>query len=71
MDISGRIIIIFILAALAIYLLDLNTPVHDFLSAVLTIPRMGNGRNASLYHLAKICIFLIALVGIVKVLSRN
>ena len=71
MDLSGRIIIIFILTVLSIYLLNLSEPVHDFLSSILTMPPLRHNRNQALYHLAKLCILLIAAVGIVKILSRR
>ena len=71
MDLGGRIIIVFIIAVISVHLLNLEGPVHDFLCSVLAMPGPGHVENPAVYHLGKICIFLIALVGIVKLLSKN
>jgi hypothetical protein len=71
MDLGGRIIIVFIITVISVYLLNLEAPVHDFICSVITVPDPGHVRNSAIYHLGKICIFLIALVGIVKLLRNN
>ena len=70
-DLGGRLIIVFIIAVVSVHLLDLKEPVHDFLCTVLTVPQPGHIRNQAVYHIGKICIFLITLVGIIKILSRG
>ena len=71
MDLGGRIIIVFIILVASIILLDLKEPVHNFLYSVLTLPEPWYVRNVALYQLVKLCIFLIAIVGIVRLLSRR
>lgn len=71
MDLGGRIIIVFIIALISIHLLDLKTPIYEFVCSVLSMPEPGHMRNQAIYHLAKMCIFLIAIVGIIKILSSR
>ena len=71
MDLGGRIIVVFLIVALSIYLLDLKEPVHDFLYSILTLPSPRYYKSTSLYHFVKFCIFLIAIVGLVKILGKS
>ena len=71
MGLGRRIIIVFIIGVIAVNLLGLKGPVHDFFDAILLIPEPAHVRNPEMYHLGKICIFLIAFVAIVKLLRNT
>ena len=71
MDLGGRIIIVFLIALISVHLLGLKEPLYDFMKTVLAMPELGHGKDQFLFHMAKICILIIAIVGVLKILSRG
>ena len=71
MDLGGRIIIVFIISIITVYLLDLKTVLRDFVITVLTIPYLGRVKNPAVFYLGLVGILGIVLVGIVKLLKNG
>ena len=71
MNLAGTVILVSIITVVFIYLFGLQESVSDFFSSVLSMPDPGYVENQALYNLAKICIFIIANVGMVKILVKR